>query len=91
MVFGRGTYFYGIDVGDAVAHEFTAAILGEIATQDLRAAIGDPCDPARRPVNVALSTLTLWHDRTTGAATTLGRSVRHAESAAKQRDRSGCD
>jgi hypothetical protein len=49
MVFGRGTYFYGIDVGDAVAHEFTAAILGEIATQDLRAAIGDPCDPARRP------------------------------------------
>ena len=69
MVFGRGSYFDGIDVGDAAAHEFTAAKLGEIATQDLRAAIGDPCDPARRPVNVALSTLTLRHDRTTGAVT----------------------
>jgi hypothetical protein len=69
MVFGRGTYFDGIDVGDAAAHEFTAATLGEITTQDLRAAIGDPCDPARRPVNVALSTLTLRHDRATGAVT----------------------
>jgi hypothetical protein len=69
MVFGRGTYFDGIDVGDAVAHEFTAATLGEITTHNLRAEIGNPCDPARRPVNVALSTLTLRHDRTTGAAT----------------------
>ncbi len=69
MVFGRGTYFDGTDVGDAAAHEFTAAILGEITTRDLRAAISDPCDPARRPVNVAVSTLTLRHDRTTGAAT----------------------
>ena len=69
MVFGRGTYFDGIDVGDAVAHEFTAATLAEITTQDLRAAVGDPCDPARRPVNVALSTLTLRHDRKAGVAT----------------------
>ncbi len=69
MVFGRGTYCDGTDVGDAAAHEFTAATLAEITTQDLRAAIGDPCDPARRPVNVALSTLTLRHDRVTGAAT----------------------
>jgi hypothetical protein len=69
MVFGRGSYFDGIDVGDAVAHEFTAAILGEIATQNFRAAIGDPCDSARRPVNVALSTLTLRYDRTIGAVT----------------------
>jgi hypothetical protein len=69
MVFGCGTYFDGTDVGDAAAHEFTAAILGEITTRDLRAAIGNPCEPARRPVNVALSTLTLRHDRTTGMAT----------------------
>jgi hypothetical protein len=69
MVFGRGTYFDGTNVGDAAAHEFTAAILGEIATQDLRAAIGDPCNPARRLVNVALSALTLRHDRTTGVVT----------------------
>jgi hypothetical protein len=69
MVFSSGTYFDGIDVGDAVAHEFTAAILGEVATQDLRAAIGDPCDPARRLVNVAISTLTLRCDRRTGVVT----------------------
>ncbi|MGH3864550.1 MAG: hypothetical protein ACRDQ4_00155 [Pseudonocardiaceae bacterium] len=69
MVFSRSAYFDGIDVGDAVAHEYTAATLGEITAQDLRATIGDPCDPARRPVNVALSTLTLRHNQTTGAAT----------------------
>ncbi|MGH3921914.1 MAG: helix-turn-helix domain-containing protein, partial [Pseudonocardiaceae bacterium] len=45
------------------------AILGEIATQDLRTAIGDPCDPARRLVNVAISTLTLRYDRTADAVT----------------------
>ncbi len=69
MVFGAGSYFDGIDVGDAAAHEFTAVLLGEIATPDLRTAIGDPCDLTRRSGNVALSTLTLRHDRTTGAAT----------------------
>jgi hypothetical protein len=69
MVFSRGTYFDGIDVGDAAAHEFTAAALGDITTHDLRTAIGDPCDSASRPVNVALSTLTLRHNRTTGTAT----------------------
>ncbi len=56
-------------MGDAAAHEYTAVTLGEITAQDLRATIGDPCDPTRRPVNVALSTLTLRHNRTTGAAT----------------------
>ena len=69
MVFGAGSYFDGIDVGDAAAHEFTAVQLGEISTLDLRTAIGDPCDPARRTGNVAISTLTLRHDRTTGQAT----------------------
>jgi hypothetical protein len=69
MVFSRGVYFDGVDVGDAAAHEYTAATLDEITTHDFRAAIGDPCDPARRPVNVALSTLTLRHDQTTGATT----------------------
>jgi len=69
MVFCDGKYFDGTDLGDAAAYEFTAAILGEISTQDLRTAIGDPCDPARRLVNVAISTLTLRYDRTTGAAT----------------------
>lgn len=69
MTFGRGVYFDGIDVGDAAAHEYTAAMLGEVTAHDFRDAVGDPCDPACRPVNVALSTLILRHDRTTGAAT----------------------
>lgn len=69
MVFGAGSYFDGIDVGDAAAQEFTAVQLGKIPTHDLRTAIGDPCDPARRTGNVALSTLTLRHNRTTGTAT----------------------
>lgn len=69
MVFGSGSYFDGIDVGDAAAHEFTAARLGEIATLDLRNAISDPCDPVRRTGNVAISTLTLRQDKTTGEAT----------------------
>jgi hypothetical protein len=71
MVFGPGSYFDGVDVGDACAHEYAAAALGETPTQRLRAAVGDPCDPARRPTNVAISTLTLRHDRTTGEATLL--------------------
>jgi hypothetical protein len=69
MVFSGGQYFDGINVGDAVAHEFTVATLNEIAAQDLRAAIGDPCDPARRLVNVAISTLTLRYDQTADTAT----------------------
>jgi hypothetical protein len=69
MMFSRGVYFDGIDVGDAAAHEYTAATLDEITARDLRNAIGDPCDPARRPVNVALSTLTLRHNRAADTAT----------------------
>jgi hypothetical protein len=69
MSFGSGQYFDSVNVGDAVAHEFTAAMLGELSTQDLRAAINDPCNPARRLVNVAISTLTLRCDRTAGTAT----------------------
>jgi hypothetical protein len=69
MIFDSGHYFDGIDVGDAVAHEFTATTLSEIETQDLRTAIGDPCNPARRLMNAAISTLTLRHDRAAGAVT----------------------
>ncbi len=69
MIFGSGHYFDGIDLGDAVAHEFTAATLSEIVTQDLRTAIGDPHNPTRRLMNVAISTLTLRCDRAAGAVT----------------------
>ncbi|MEO6083906.1 MAG: XRE family transcriptional regulator [Umezawaea sp.] len=66
--FGTGHYFDGIDVGEASAHEYAARDLGLLDALPLRAAVGDPCDPARRPVNVAISTLTLRLDRTTGDA-----------------------
>ncbi|HEX6345839.1 XRE family transcriptional regulator [Umezawaea sp.] len=66
--FGTGRYFDGVDVGEASAHEYAARDLGLLDALPLRAAVGDPCDPARRPVNVAISTLTLRLDRATGEA-----------------------
>ncbi|MBB4968437.1 XRE family transcriptional regulator [Saccharothrix violaceirubra] len=68
LLFGSGTYFDGIDVGEASAHEFAARELGLVDDLKLREAIGAPCDPARRPTNVAISTLTLRHDREAGTA-----------------------
>jgi hypothetical protein len=53
LVFGRGCYFDGIDTGEAAAHEFAAG------RAELRTAIGDPLDLTRRPVNLAISTLTI--------------------------------
>lgn len=69
LVFGAGRYFDGLDTGEAAAHEYAGADLGELHTQTLRAAIGDPTDLTRRPVNVAISALTLRHDRATGETT----------------------
>jgi hypothetical protein len=70
LVFGRGTYFNSIDLGEAAAHEYAAAPPAD-RVMPLRAAIGNPCDPARRPTNVAVSALTVRHDRSTGHATFL--------------------
>jgi hypothetical protein len=69
LTFGIGSYFDGIDVGEACAHEYAARELGHTGALPLRAAVGDPCDPSRRPTNVAISTLTIRHDRVTGDAT----------------------
>lgn len=60
----RGRYFDTVSVAEAVAHEFAAALADGPAVVGLdslpfRAAIGDPCDLARRPVSVAISTLTV--------------------------------
>ncbi|MGH3166587.1 MAG: hypothetical protein ACRDN0_11935, partial [Trebonia sp.] len=71
--FALGRYFDGIDVGGAAAHEYTAADLRQLergprTAQDLRAVIKDPCDLAARPATMAVSALTLRHDRTTGTA-----------------------
>ncbi|MEV6236536.1 hypothetical protein [Lentzea sp. NPDC051838] len=69
LTFGLGSYFDGIDVGEACAHEYAARELGVTHKLPLRSAVGDPCDPAHRPVNVAISTLTIRHDSATGDAT----------------------
>jgi hypothetical protein len=58
LAFCLGRYFDGIDTGEAAAHEYTAYRLG-VGEPGIRAAIGKPCDPRRRPMNLAISTLTL--------------------------------
>ncbi|HEV7450962.1 MAG TPA: XRE family transcriptional regulator [Pseudonocardiaceae bacterium] len=70
LVFGRGTYFDSIDLGEAAAHEF-AAFRCTGSDTPLRVAIGNPCDSANRPTNLAISALTIRHDRVTGEATSL--------------------
>jgi hypothetical protein len=67
LSFGPGRYFDGIDTGAACAHEYAA---GQ-PHGPVRRAIGDPCDPARRSVTLAISVLTLRYDRGTGATTTV--------------------
>jgi hypothetical protein len=72
LEFGRGRYFEAIDVGTAAAHEYAAARLGPTArdgARALRGAIGDPCDLAARPVMMAVATLTVRLDRSTGVST----------------------
>ena len=58
-----GRYFDTVSIGEALAHELAAArAAGGPVTMDrlpFRAAAGDPCDLARRPAGVAVSTLTL--------------------------------
>jgi hypothetical protein len=73
LEFDLGTYFDGLDVGEACAHEFAATRLGLLQSdeQRMRTAIGDPCDPARRPMNLAISTLTLRLDHASARATFL--------------------
>lgn len=68
LVFGRGNYFDGIDVGEAVGHEYAARERSGESDGIFRVSIGSPVDPARRPTNVAISALTIRHDRRSGDA-----------------------
>lgn len=84
MRFGTGHYFDAVDTGGAVAHEFAAQHLARTNEQSgranmpfgretgeslpLRAAIDSPVDLGRRPVNLAISAVTIRHDRVTGEA-----------------------
>jgi hypothetical protein len=83
LAFGPGHYFDSLDVGEAAAHEYAAAALDDPTAGELRAAVGDPCDPHRRRTNVAISALTLRHDRSAGRPTMVlhrrdGAAVGHA-------------
>lgn len=73
LTYGPGTYFAGLDVSEAMAHELAAAVLAgrdpRTARLPLRDAVGDPTDPGRRPVTTALSMLTLRRDRRSGTTT----------------------
>jgi hypothetical protein len=75
LAFGPGTYFAGINVGEAVAHEFAAWRLREAVSDDgtaaaprlsdfpLRDLVGNPADLTSRAANPAISMLTLRRDR----------------------------
>jgi hypothetical protein len=69
LTFTRGRFFDGVDVGGPAAHEYAAARLGLRPDQKLRTAIKDPWDLSARPAAIAISTLTLRHDRAAKAAT----------------------
>lgn len=77
LVFGRGSYFDGVDTGEASAHEYAAARLagtpagGRAGRAGLREAIGDPRDLTSRPANLGISTLTIRNDRQSGRASML--------------------
>lgn len=71
MRFGRGSYFDFVNTGEAAAHEYASAKITSRQGEGLRDVIGDPCDPTRRPVNVAISTLTIRVDKQAGTASYL--------------------
>jgi hypothetical protein len=79
LAFTRGRYFDGVDTGEAAAHEFAATRLAGLHEHGEdqhraggpRARIADPCDLTRRPANLAITTLTLRFDATTGRASFL--------------------
>lgn len=72
LTFTRGRFFDGVDIGGAVAHEYAAAQLAAARGQSretlLRAAVADPCDLTVRTSAMAISVLSLRHDRATGRA-----------------------
>ncbi|WP_063060368.1 hypothetical protein [Nocardia sienata] len=83
MRFGLGSYFDSINIGEAAAHEFALAAHGHGELSGVRAAITDPCDPTQRPINLAVSTVTIRRDPDTGGKSFLlhwrdPRKVGHA-------------
>src|SRR5262245_61163489 len=67
LSFGPGSYFDTINTCEAVAHELAEARRADaVGVPDLpfRSLIGDPCELSRRPVNVAVSVLTIRRSAT---------------------------
>jgi hypothetical protein len=70
LAFGRGRFFDSVDTGDAAAHEYASARLGAGGDGGAyRGALGGPTGLARRTAALAVSALTLRHDRRAGTAT----------------------
>ncbi len=72
--FGPSRYFDAVNLGQAVAHELTAAwaasgTVPDLAALPLRASVGDPCALPRRSALTAVTTLTLR--RAPGGAATF--------------------
>jgi hypothetical protein len=72
LAFGRGRFFDGVDAGGAAGHEYAATRYGEPAARaghcPYRDALGGPAGLSRRSAPVAVSALTLRHDRSAGTA-----------------------
>ncbi len=60
LTFGRGRYFDGIDTGEAAAHRYASSRLRGGSAGDRGM---DPRDLGGRPANLAITTLTIRHDR----------------------------
>jgi hypothetical protein len=69
LVFGRGRFFDGINVGGVASFEYAAADLGLIGRCAYRDAFGNPTNLGVRSSAMATCALTLRYDRTTGTAT----------------------
>jgi len=73
LAFSNGPYFDVMNVAEAVAHEYADQVraggVPSCATCPSGPGLGDPFDLARRPLMVAMSALTLRHDRASGTAT----------------------
>jgi hypothetical protein len=85
LAFGRGRFFDSVDTGGAAAHEYAASRLGAAGPSGMaavavsragaaarcpyRAALGGPTGLARRAAPLAVSALTLRHDKRAGTAT----------------------
>ena len=69
LVFGRGRFFDGINVGGVASFEYAAADLGLIDRCAYRDAFGNPTNLDVRSYALATCALTLRYDRAAGTAT----------------------